>query len=213
MDFQLNTKDYMEYLRKSYDRINKNKDYITELDAATGDGDHWVNINMGFEKLMEISEELESLPLAEMFNKIGMTMMSVIGGSSGVLYGGAYIAASKVLTNKDFIDKETLKSIFEAQTESMMKRGQAKPGDKTMIDTLHSVVEGFNIEKDDIKNILISVKEAAIQGANSTKDMLAVKGRASYQTNKGVGHLDPGAVTMSYQIEELIDYIIEKKIS
>ena len=40
--------------------------------------------------------------------------------------------------------------------------------------------------------------------------MEAVRGRASYQTDKGVGHLDPGAVTMSYQIEILMDCVKEK---
>ncbi len=214
MDFQLNSEDYVSFIKNAYKKINENKDYITELDSATGDGDHWVNINMGFEKLDSMSEELKPLSLKEMFNKIGMTMMSVIGGSSGVLYGGAYIAASKLLDGKEFIDKQTLKDILKAQIESMMKRGNAKPGDKTMIDTLHCALEALekNIDNDDIKSVVTSFKEGAIYGANSTKDMPASKGRATYQTDKGVGHLDPGAVSMSFQLEELADYILNNKI-
>ena len=50
MGFQLTTKDYVEYIKKAYEKIHANGDYITELDSATGDGDHWTNINMGFEK-------------------------------------------------------------------------------------------------------------------------------------------------------------------
>ena len=70
----------------------------------------------------------------KMFKKIGMTMMSGIGGYSGILYGGAYLSASKVVAGKEFIDKNTMKDIFYAQLTSMMDRGKCKPGDKTMID-------------------------------------------------------------------------------
>lgn len=212
MDFKIFPKDYVEFIKNAYKKINENKDYVTELDSVTGDGDHWVNINMGFEKLVELSNELENLSFEEMFKKIGMTLMSGIGGSSGVLYGGAYIAASKVVVNKEFIDKKTLKDIFEAELNSMMNRGKCKPGDKTMIDSLYAAFQALNdnIDNDDIVATLNIVKEKAIEGALATKDMEAVKGRASYQTNKGVGHLDPGAITMSYQIEELINLIISK---
>lgn len=212
MDFKIFPKDFVEFIKNAYKKINENKDYVTELDSVTGDGDHWVNINMGFEKLVELSNELENLSFEEMFKKIGMTLMSGIGGSSGVLYGGAYIAASKVLVNKEFIDKNTLKDIFEAELNSMMNRGKSKPGDKTMIDSLYAASQALNdnINNDDIVATLNIVKEKAIDGALATKDMEAVKGRASYQTNKGVGHLDPGAITMSYQIEELVNLIISK---
>ena len=210
MNFKIYNKDFITFIKNAYDRINKDKDYITELDSATGDGDHWANINMGYEKLVEISPELEKLSLEEMFKKIGMTMMSNIGGSSGVLYGGSYIAASKVLAGKDFIDKNTLENILEEQLKSMKSRGQCEIGNKTMIDSLSPALDALkqNINNDDIKATLTLVKEKALEGANATKDMPAVKGRASYQTNKGIGHLDPGAVTMSYQIEELMNVAI-----
>ena len=61
----------------------------------TGDGDHWTNINMGFENLVKNVDRLETMELSDEFKEIGKIMMSVIGGSSGVLYGSAYIAAAK----------------------------------------------------------------------------------------------------------------------
>lgn len=81
-----------------------------------------------------------------------------------------------------------------------------------MIDSLYAASQALNdnINNDDIVATLNIVKEKAIDGALATKDMEAVKGRASYKTNKGVGHLDPGAITMSYQIEELVNLIISK---
>ena len=92
----------------------------------------------------------------------------------------------------------------------MMTRGKAQPGYKTMIDSLYPAVQAYKacLERGDSDaDTMAAVKKAAIDGAEETKKMEAVKGRASYQANKGVGHLDPGAVTMSYQLECLCDYV------
>lgn len=213
MGFKLSSRDYADYIKLAAAKIHENGDYVTALDSATGDGDHWSNINMGFEKLVEESDELASMSIFDEFKKIGMIMMSVIGGSSGVLYGSAYIGAAKALKDKEFIDNQAMCDALNAMLEAIMERGKAKPGFKTMIDCLYPAVECYKecIAKDlSEKQTLDLVKKAALNGAMSTAEMEAVRGRACYQANKGVGHLDPGAVTMSYQIETLMDYITSK---
>ncbi len=213
MGFQLSSKDYTEYIKLAAAKIHENGDYVTALDSATGDGDHWTNINSGFEKLVEAIPELETLSLFEEFKKIGIIMMSVIGGSSGVLYGSAYMGAAKVLKDKESIENQDMCNVLEAMLNSIMARGNAQPGFKTMLDSLHPAVECY---KDCIakglseKETVALVKKAAIDGAQSTANMEAVRGRACYQANKGVGNLDPGAITMAYQIEVLMDYIATK---
>ena len=142
-----------------------------------------------------------------------MLMMSKIGGSSGVLYGGAYIAAGKALAGKESITGEELCLALETMVNDMMTRGKAEPGFKTMIDALHPAVQAYKAALAEGKSdadTMAAVKQAAMDGAESTKAMEAVKGRASYQISKGVGHLDPGAVTMSYQLECLCDYVKDK---
>ncbi len=213
MGFQLTSKDYVEYIKLAYQKIHASGDYITELDAATGDGDHWANIDSGFGKLNEISASLAEMTLFEQFKQIGKTMMSVIGGSSGVLYGSAYLAAAKTLKDKETIGNEELCSVLSAMLDAIMSRGNAQPGWKTMIDSLHPAVECYKAclaEGLSEEETLGKVKQAALDGAESTKGMEAVRGRATYQTDKGVGHLDPGAVTMSYQIEILADYALSR---
>lgn len=213
MAFALNTADYVAYINRVYTRIHENGEYISALDAATGDGDHWSNLDVGFQKLSEISEELKTMDLYSAFGKISTVMMAVIGGSSGILYASAYMEAAKKIKDKEFLGKQEIYDILEAMMSGIMKRGKAKPGMKTMLDTLHPVVQRYQtaLEADlSEKEILEQMKAAAIEGAERTKQMEAVRGRAYYQPNKGVGHLDPGAVTMCYQIEELADYILEK---
>lgn len=213
MGFQLTSRDYVEYIKLAYQKIHASGDYITELDAATGDGDHWANIDSGFGKLNEISEALAEMTLFEQFKQIGKTMMSVIGGSSGVLYGSAYLAAAKTLKEKETIGNEELCGVLSAMLDAIMSRGNAKPGWKTMIDSLYPAVECYKAclaEGLSEEETLKKVKQAAADGAESTKGMEAVRGRATYQADKGVGHLDPGAVTMSYQIEILADYALSR---
>lgn len=206
----MSSNDYMEYIELVTKKIEENKDYVTELDSITGDGDHWANMNMGFQKLVENKEELAAMKLSDMFKKIGMLIMSTVGGSSGVLYGSAYIGASKIIGDKEYLDIKLLCDVLEEELKAIMKRGNAKPGFKTMIDALDPAVNRLKaaLENElDESAALQELKQGAIDGMNSTKDMEAIRGRAFYQANKGVGHLDPGAVTMCYQLEILADYL------
>jgi dihydroxyacetone kinase-like protein len=214
MAIVVNAEVYIDFIRTAASKIADEKDYITELDSVTGDGDHWANINMGFENLVAKIPDMEKMNISDVFRTIGMIMMSKIGGSSGILYGSAYIAAARTCTGCEYIDAVGLCKALNAMVEDMCKRGKAKPGYKTMIDALYPAVAAFQKGLDegkDEKELLEDVKKAAADGAESTRNMEAVKGRASYQKEKGVGHLDPGAVTMSYQIEALCD-VIEKRL-
>ena len=213
MGFEIRMIDYAAYIVKAYTKIHNDKEYITDLDLATGDGDHWANMDMGFGKIVENISTIETLSLSDGMKEIGKIMMSVIGGSSGVLYGSAYLAAAKVTKGLEVLDKNSIYEVLNAMLDAIMSRGQAKPGFKTMIDSLYPSVKVYELslkENIDDKSLCMRVRQAAIDGANETAKMEAVRGRATYQADKGVGHLDPGAVTMSYQIICLMDMLEDK---
>ena len=208
MGFQMQVADYLDYIAKVAQRIADSRDYITELDAATGDGDHWANINMGFQELLKNSDSYRTLSFSDMFKQMGMKMMNAIGGSSGILYGSAYLGAAKVMKDRAVLDAQALCDVLDAMAAAMMKRGNSAPGQKTMLDAIVPAVDCFKAglaAGADEAELLRAVGKAATEGALSTKDMEAVRGRACYQANKGVGHLDPGAMTMAYQIETLTE--------
>jgi dihydroxyacetone kinase-like protein len=195
-------------------RIHAEKDYITELDAVLGDGDHWVNMNKGYQALVEKAQEMRGMHLAEVFQTIGMTLMASIGGSSGVLYGSAFLQGRKLLEDADELDLESGCRLMEAGLEAVMARGKAKPGDKTMIDPLHAAVQAYRqmLDKDaDTVDCMNAVVNAAREGMEATKDMAAQKGRATYQPTKGIGHIDAGAVTMFYTIDGFASFVIDKR--
>ena len=213
MGFEIRMIDYAAYIVKAYTKIHNDKEYITDLDLATGDGDHWANMDMGFGKIVENISTIETLSLSDGMKEIGKIMMSVIGGSSGVLYGSAYLAAAKVTKGLEVLDRNNIYEVLNAMLDAIMSRGQAKPGFKTMIDSLYPSVKVYELslkENIDDKSLCMRVRQAAIDGANETAKMEAVRGRATYQADKGVGHLDPGAVTMSYQIICLMDMLEDK---
>lgn len=212
MGFRLTAADYVEYIKRAYALIHDKGDYVTELDLATGDGDHWSNINMGFESLVKDIDSLAAMNISDELKEIGKIMMAVIGGSSGVLYGSAYLAAAKAVQTKEALGRQELYDVLEAMLNAIVSRGQAKEGFKTMLDSLAPAVKEYKacLEHNyDDQTLCERVKKAAVDGAENTKNMEAVRGRATYQANKGVGHLDPGAVTMSYQIITLMDYVAE----
>lgn len=212
-DFELSAAHYMAYLQKAAEQIHQNGAYITALDAATGDGDHWANMDAGFTKIRQGAGQLSGLCMADCFKQIGLLFMSGVGGSAGALYGSAYLAAAKQApAGKEPLGFGGLFRCLEAMLAAIMRRGQSQPGDKTMVDTLYPAVAAYRAaieNKMPLQEAFLSIKQAAAEGAASTKAMAAVRGRAYYQADKGVGHLDPGAVTMYFQIAALCDYIIE----
>lgn len=213
MGFMITSTEYVDYLMEVKRILETEKDYLSSLDAATGDGDHWANLYAGFKAIELKKDSLISLDIDGVFKNVGLLMMSSIGGSSGALYGTAYLAAAKVLKNET-LNIKTLYVALNEMLSSMESRGKAVPGDKTMIDSLYVGITEYSkgIENNLSEELIISNFIKGVNfGAQSTKEMQATKGRASYRTDKGVGFLDPGAVTMALQMECLGTFI-ERKI-
>ena len=202
---RLTVEGYANYLQNVIGKISAEKEYITGLDSVLGDGDHWANLMVGFNRILEQIDELKKCDFETLFKQIGKIFLNSSGGSSGILYCSAYLSAAPYLKGKDEISVSDLAEILRLEQKGIEARGGAKPGDKTMLDTLAAAaaaaVGGDGGSEDDL---LRRISAGAYEGMSSTKDMEARKGRACYRKDKGVGHIDPGAVTMYYQIEYLV---------
>lgn len=210
---KMNCGQYWEYLTKVAEAIRGQKDYITELDAAIADGDHWLNLMIGFDKVLQQRDTiLDAADFQKFFQKLAMAMMSAMGGTSGALYGSAYLESSRGLGAVTELEAEHIKNMLNVWAEAMMRRGNTKQGDKTMVDAVYPAAVACTKALEQGKSemeMLQEMKQSAREGAEKTGSMEAVKGRASNQPDKGVGHLDPGAVTMAMQLECLADYLME----
>ncbi|PKM11420.1 MAG: dihydroxyacetone kinase subunit L [Gammaproteobacteria bacterium HGW-Gammaproteobacteria-3] len=194
------------------DTIEQNAETITALDQAIGDGDHVINLRRGIQALLAQREELsqmEDWPSA--WQKIGMTLMSTVGGASGSLYGTLFLTMSKAGRNQT-LDFPAFTDIFSQGVESVKQRGKADAGEKTLLDVLIPVTACLcqaaahsNTCADALKNI----PAVAIAGMEATRDMVASKGRASFLGERSRGHIDAGAKTMQLMICAVVAVLAE----
>lgn len=173
------------------DKISENKQYLSDLDTPIGDGDHGFNMDRG---MSAVKEKLASEPkdLTTGLKTIAMALISTVGGASGPLYGTAFLEMAKKSSSTD-----DLGELLDAALAGIEKRGGAKPGDKTMVDVWDALVP-------EVKNGTLT-EEKITAAVESTKDMVAKKGRASYLGERSKGHIDPGSQSSGYLFETLLN--------
>jgi phosphoenolpyruvate---glycerone phosphotransferase subunit DhaL len=187
----------------------ENADAITQLDQAIGDGDHVFNLQRGVEALQKHSAEISALDWPAAWQKIGMTVMSAIGGASGSLYATLFINLHKHSKDKP-ADITTFADALLLSIEAVKQRGKADVGEKTMLDVWVPVAVALKNDADAGKNltaILEHICQVAEAGVESTRDMLATKGRASFLGERSKGHIDAGAKTAQLMIETIAKLI------
>lgn len=191
--------------------IETNAEEVTALDQAIGDGDHVTNLQRGIKALMAQSEELAQLDWAAAWQKIGMTMMTAVGGASGSLYGTLFVAMSKAARERP-LDLQAFAEIFSNGVDAVKQRGKADAGEKTMLDVLIPVAASLRQAAADsvvLADVLEGVARTAMVGMESTRDMLATKGRASFLEERSRGHIDAGAKTSQLMICALVGVLAE----
>ncbi|STB00035.1 dihydroxyacetone kinase subunit DhaL [Clostridium baratii] len=204
----MDSKKVIEILIKVSEKIDKNKEYLTELDAAIGDGDHGLNMSKGFKAVSDKLKAEEDDNIGNILKNTGMTLVSNVGGASGPLYGTAFMKASMALKDKNEIDINDFLSALKLALEGIKSRGKSTEGEKTMIDALAPAIKSM---EDSIKNgdsyieVLEKGKDAALEGVEFTKTIKATKGRASYLGDRSIGHQDPGATSCFYILETIYE--------
>ena len=204
---------FKDMMIKVADVIEDNVDYLTELDAKIGDGDHGVNMAKGFKKIKKVLDDFKGSDIGEILILSGKVLLDEIGGAMGPLYGGGLVKAGIPLKGKKDLDKEDVFTLFSSLLASVKELGGAKVGDKTMVDTLEPFVSEYEdkINKDDMEDSFRSALRKAKEGMESTKDMVSKVGRSSRLLERSRGHIDVGAAS-SYLILESFYESIKKML-
>ena len=207
----LNSKTIFLYLQNIKKTIDNNKDEIEKLDQEIGDGDHIFNIQRGIKESLNLQDELSRHTPDEVFKKIGMKIMTTVGGSSGALFATLLIGMSKKFNGK-LSDQQNIAGMFSEGVEAMKNRGKADIGEKTMLDVFIPVSNELQklSYQDDTKKLAEKIKNIAKKGMLSTKDLIATKGRASFLGERAKGHIDPGARSSQLAIEAICNTILNK---
>lgn len=197
---KLTVKEIQEWLSAFGQTIEKNKDYLSELDTPIGDGDHGNNMNRGMSEYKLAFEAKQPTTISDTFKILSMALISKVGGASGPLYGSAFMNLTKATKDiTEITSQKQLGELLETGLTGIQSRGKANPGDKTMVDVWNTVVQ-------DLKNS--DLTKASIEAAKEhTKEMVAKKGRASYLGERSIGHIDPGAASSALLFQDLLPYL------
>ncbi len=179
-------------------KIKANRDYLSRLDSATGDGDHGTAVFKVAEAILGTIASDQGKDLKKLLKDIGWAVMSTDAGSTSPLYGSLFMGMSEAADTS--LDCRGFISMMENGVAKLRKNTQAEVGGKTMIDTIVPAMTALRTAVDSGKNMSAALTEcadAAVKGAESTKDMKATFGRAKNIGERSIGHVDPGATSMS----------------
>ncbi|QUW64904.1 dihydroxyacetone kinase subunit L [Pseudomonas synxantha] len=189
--------------------IVANREYLSEVDGAIGDGDHGINMAKGFAHCGRTIEGRQ-LSLAQALDELTLSLMEGIGGSMGPLYGSLFIGMADEVRNCEDIDAATFAHLLRGGLTSLQDITEAGVGDKCLMDTLIPAVEAFeqaHASGASFNDALEAMKTAASQGRDSTKDLVAKIGRASRLGERSLGVLDAGAVSCCLILTRLADSV------
>jgi dihydroxyacetone kinase-like protein len=187
-------------------RLEAERDFLTQLDAAIGDADHGINMHRGFTAVMARVGDIEEATPGQLLKAAGRTFVSTVGGAAGPLYGTAFLQAGEALGDAASFGPRLLLDALRASLEGVQRIGAASPGDKTMVDALSPALGAFELELrmgGSLETATSGAREAAAEGMRATIPLQARKGRASYLGPRSVGHQDPGATSTALMFAAL----------
>jgi dihydroxyacetone kinase phosphoprotein-dependent L subunit len=192
------------------EKVVESKPLLTKIDSAIGDGDHGIGMSVGFTKAEENLKANEFTTVNDVFKTIGMSMISSMGGASGIIFGTMFVGGIRGLEPKNSLDLHLLASIYDKALEAIKVRGKADLGDKTMIDAFQPAVEALKVSAAEGGSLVEGLKKAevaALQGVENTKDYVAKFGRAKSLGERAIGHQDAGATTVSIILRSMKEWL------
>ena len=188
--------------------VAEQKQYLTGLDAAIGDGDHGINLDRGFQTVLVKLAPVRDKDAGTLLKTTGMALVGSVGGAGGPLYGTFFLRAGAALDGKAEVSDAEFVDALEAGLTGVRERGKANRNDKTMVDALAPALERARQslgEGAPLGMVLAAAADAAEEGMKATIPLKALKGRASYLGDRSIGHQDPGATSSYLMLRALSD--------
>jgi dihydroxyacetone kinase/dihydroxyacetone kinase-like protein len=177
-----------------------NEKYFGDLDAVVGDGDFGYSLARGFEKLLEGWDAIDRTDVGTFLKKTGMTISSRIGGTSGPIWGTAFMRAGMTAGDTSELTGDQVVAMLRAAIEGMKARGQSDVGDKTLLDALVPMTDRLEQELHQGTSPAEALRAAAgtaREAADATEGMVAKRGRAAYTGERSRGSVDAGAMAVA----------------
>lgn len=190
------------------DTILDNERYFGELDAVVGDGDFGYSLARGFEIIKDKWEDFDRADPGVFITKIAMAFSARIGGTSGPIWGTAFLRMGSTLKgSQEFTATDVVRGL-RAAIEGIKARGHAELGEKTLLDSLVPATDTLESEiakGSTAKEAMRAFATTARETADATITMQARRGRASYTGERSIGSVDAGATAIAVLAEKLAD--------
>lgn len=188
--------DVVAALRAGADVVAAHRDELVDMDREIGDADHGENMDRGFRAVVAKLDTSSPESPAAALKLAATVLISSVGGASGPVYGTALLRAASAAGELDEFDGAAIAAVLKSGLDGVVARGHAEVGDKTMVDALAPAAEEAGRVAEGGANqaeVLRAAARAAHEAAESTRPLVARKGRASYLGERSAGHVDPGA--------------------
>jgi dihydroxyacetone kinase phosphoprotein-dependent L subunit len=186
----------------------ENEKYFSDLDAVVGDGDFGYSLARGFELVLQDFDSYDRSDTGAFLKKVGVVITSRIGGTSGPIWGTAFLRAGTTVAGKDEVTSADTIAALRAAVEGIKQRGQSDLGDKTVLDALVPAVDVLEQELEGgtpPADALARAAAKAREAAEATTEMIAKRGRAAYTGERSIGTLDAGAIGVAVMFERVAD--------
>ena len=187
--------DVVDAVRRVSRMLIEQRDYLTSLDQAMGDGDMGITMGKIGEALLAYLDANPIDDIGKYLFQLGTVTNKAAPSTMGTLTAGALMSAGKVVRDRPELEPGDLAAIFQAADEGIQSRGKAKLGDKTIVDALHPACEAFSAAIA-AGSSLAAAREAAIEAAMAGRDSVTPLrskiGRASWVGERTEGIVDPG---------------------
>jgi dihydroxyacetone kinase-like protein len=193
-------------VRTIADTAIENEKYFGDLDSVVGDGDFGYSLARGFEQVVGGWDDYDRDDAGTFLLKVALTITSRIGGTSGPIWGTAFMRAGSTLKGASDITSTDVVAALRAAIDGIKKRGNADIGDKTLLDALVPATDAFEASinaGEGTAAALSAMAAAARASAEATSSMQARRGRASYTGERSIGSPDAGAVAMAVLAERI----------
>jgi dihydroxyacetone kinase-like protein len=205
---QLSLQETREMFIHLSNRMVESKDLLTQADKAIGDGDHGVGMARGFEAVHQKLEAGAFTTLDELVKAVGMALMTSVGGAAGAVFGTFFKGGAKRLGDRPIFDSEALSLVLLDGLDAVKARGKAELGDKTMVDALEpAALKSQELAAAPLDESLAAVTEAAREGMEATRDVVAKVGKAKTLGERSLGHPDPGAISTYLILKYMTEYV------
>lgn len=207
---KLNSEDIKGVFCMIKEVMDKNKDKLFKLDSEVGDGDLGVTMSSGFNKVYKVLSGIEDRSIGNIFMRAGFVLAEAAPSSAGTLIATGLINAGKVVKDKVEVSLSDLSRMIAELTNSIMERGGAKPGEKTIVDSFYPASQVLNKaaeNNEDLKDGFRAAYQAAKEGTEATEKMISQHGRSVWFGEKTIGKRDPGAFAGMLIIKAFCDYL------